>query len=1138
MAIIGEELPSYVITQINLRQDLHGSGVNTTLRDPNQLNVLNSTTSWIKLASGVSVTDGSRLSKIGFNQTQVEQNLRLGLAKNNILFGGTAKLTDVEGRKFDKLQQRSGFLPRDAESSYTYGSYGFSPMPGIESADIKTLNRGSIKKATVKLKANNRQQFEILDLLYMRLGYTVLLEWGNSLYIDNKRKSKTVLRNTLVEEFFFQTESNTSYFPLLNRIENKRSIYSGNYDGIVGKVSNFNWTFNIDGSYDIELTIISLGDVIESLKLNLSIDRDTLGFLNSTGNLTPSTNPEESPSSPDVLEENKSANMITSMLYVWKYLNNGEYRGNLINILANKKKYSIGSFLVPTQEGGDSQEIATTSVEVIFTINYFVKLDIDLPSEYKAQAGEVKTVDATSVAPVKETEKKSFTAEQWNNGKKDINSYKKSLIEKYEKIGSSVKVTYKKGKGTITRIENPIAEAGTKDACRVNSSPRQFYLRFGYLLEYIKENVLPRIKVGETHDDNPSIFDIDYDEWNTHMYSLPNQISLDPRVCIVRNSNFNSGKGITEVFPELPFFREVDNGESTNENAAYPLNIYLNFEFILECLKADEKGNVSIFEFISSICTGLNKALGGINNLEPVIDETTNTLQIIDTTPIPKYSSNTTDSYTLQIYGYDKNGQNYISNFVRNIDLKTAITPEFATMITVGATAGGYVKGTEATAFSKWNVGLRDRFKEELVPGVESSVPQANKQNEAAENYETEFLANGYVTRYGLTSLTGNFKLNQDAIERNLSIVTEFYKYIISKKSETQTSSGGIVGFIPFKLNLTLDGISGIKIYNKLEVNTEFLPKVYGETVDLIVTGVSHNLSNNDWTTQIETTLIPKVGGQIAKVIDAEFVKEVIADTKGPDKISSCKGLPAAAGLSSSVKGLIKASTTKDSTLVQAIVDYLEGGYYHPVHAYDSKTKTLKSSYSIYKNSGETLYGIDRYAGNTEGLRQGPKDATGIEFWAAVDAISGYGKYGNAARYYKTKNWKIKEYPPIKTAWNHYDKPKKSDKGYDTLQKNLQKYITSQYKSFFKSYFGNHPVGKLVENDGRLKFMYYRATWNGVGFFQNYANNLKLVYDSGVTDINKLICADLTYRYNTKSSDFKPGVSKMSFMMDYEKPNS
>jgi hypothetical protein len=83
----------------------------------------------------------------------------------------------------------------------------------------------------------------------------------------------------------------------------------------------------------------------------------------------------------------------------------------------------------------------------------------------------------------------------------------------------------------------------------------------------------------------------------------------------------------------------MPNSINKSENSAYPLNIYLNFEFIKECLKADEKGNVSVYQLISNICTGLNKALGGVNNLEPVIDEETNTLRIIDTTPIPGYSA-------------------------------------------------------------------------------------------------------------------------------------------------------------------------------------------------------------------------------------------------------------------------------------------------------------------------------------------------------------------------------------------------------------------------------------------------------------------------------------------------------------------
>ena len=382
MAIIGEELQGYVIDQINRRQSLHGSGVNINLRTDNQLNVLNSNTSWIKLASGVSITDTSRLAELRFSQTEIENNIRLGLAKNNILFGGTAKLINVPGRAFDKLQQQSGFLPRDANSSYTYGSYGFSPMPGIESADIKTLNRGSIKKATVKLKANNREQFEILDLLYMRLGYTVLLEWGNSLFIDNQYGQKTVLRSTLVEEFFFRTESNGNYFDILDKIEDKRDEYSGNYDGMVGKISNFNWSFNSDGSYDIELTLISLGDVVESLKTNLSVDKATLEFLQDTGQLNSSvssdnSSPEnESPSGPDVLEENKSANIISSMLYIWKYLNNTSTpRGDKIFINpADGKTFGLASFLVPTQEGAvSSNQLSEDVVKFKFVATYTSK---------------------------------------------------------------------------------------------------------------------------------------------------------------------------------------------------------------------------------------------------------------------------------------------------------------------------------------------------------------------------------------------------------------------------------------------------------------------------------------------------------------------------------------------------------------------------------------------------------------------------------------------------------------------------------------------------------------------------------------------------------------------------------------------
>jgi hypothetical protein len=517
------------------------------------------------------------------------------------------------------------------------------------------------------------------------------------------------------------------------------------------------------------------------------------------------------------------------------------------------------------------------------------------------------------------TEEKPFSLADWKTpGKPAIEAYKKTLIEKYKTYEVSPSSISIKADAQSTNITaelngNIISSFSDKDAFVILTKEPQYYIRFGALLNYIKDNIILKIK-------NPSkegIFNINTDFRTQKMYSLPNRISLDPRVCIVRNSKINIGSfsyekllkkdelssdalfkedtivtsyeafsstfktsfdantltftsekdKTAQAFHGLEPFTDEDNG-GTNKNSAYILNIYLNFDFILESLSADDKGNISVYNLLSKICTGLNKALGGINNLEPIIDETSNTLQIIDTTPIPKTQKE--PGYTLQIYGYNKIdstnkgylGNNYISNFVRKVDLKTVITPEYATMITVGATAGGYVKGVEATAFSKWNTGLTDRFKKDILPpkGDKSSLDD----DEATSNYEDAF--RDHTRRYGITSLGGfnskesitNINFSNNLINKNISVMTEYYKYLVATSTRGKSTSGGTVGFIPFKLSLTMDGISGIKIYDVLHVDTKFLPKAYGRTVDLIVTGISHRLANNDWETSIEATVMPK----------------------------------------------------------------------------------------------------------------------------------------------------------------------------------------------------------------------------------------------------------------------------------------
>jgi hypothetical protein len=402
MAIIGEELELYVQDQINARQTLHGSGVGHTgtLRTDKQINLLNSNTSWIKLASGVSISESNRLTELNIDP----KFIGMGLAKNNILFSGLSKISSqtVNGKSYTQLEQREGFLPRDDNSSYTYGSFGFSPMPGIISADIKTLTRGSLKKATVKLTANNKQQFDIIDLLYMRLGYTVLLEWGNSIYTTNG-KDKEILRNTLIEETFFKSagsedEGSTgghSYFTFLKDIENKRKTNFGNYDALLGKVSNFNWSFNADGSYDIELTIISLGDVIESLKSNLSVDRNTNKFLQSIGAVekTESTTQTGDLEEEGVVDEENSADTISAMLAVYKFVNNNLTDPGGIQITtAEPTTHNIGARLHPNE--GDTTITADT-VEVEFILKYRTHSEKDLNDTIITDEGAGDYLDAT-----------------------------------------------------------------------------------------------------------------------------------------------------------------------------------------------------------------------------------------------------------------------------------------------------------------------------------------------------------------------------------------------------------------------------------------------------------------------------------------------------------------------------------------------------------------------------------------------------------------------------------------------------------------------------------------------------------------------------------------------------------------------
>ena len=94
----------------------------------------------------------------------------------------------------------------------------------------------------------------------------MLLEWGHSSYFDNNGDYQPNNVHEVYSTFILSNSIET----VLDKIQIQRSSSYGNYDAMIGLVKNFDWSLQRDGSYDITLNILAMGDVIESLKQNSS----------------------------------------------------------------------------------------------------------------------------------------------------------------------------------------------------------------------------------------------------------------------------------------------------------------------------------------------------------------------------------------------------------------------------------------------------------------------------------------------------------------------------------------------------------------------------------------------------------------------------------------------------------------------------------------------------------------------------------------------------------------------------------------------------------------------------------------------------------------------------------------------------
>ena len=839
--IIGKSHLEYVQNQIELRQEILGK----KSRNSSDIAWMNGKTSWLKLTSGVDISDQNILSYntsssewdtisnkgAEFRSKELDLPEYSGneLASQMVLQGGT--LNEDGSQKFGVANDNS-ILPSNT-SNYGFSEFGAQAMPGIISFQSETTNKGSLRFANLQIRANSTKQFEYIEALYLRLGYTMLLEWGNSSYPTfNTQTSSTAYETSnfsLSNNFLNDPPKNaegTKHF--YTEIEKNRKSSQGNYDGFLGKVTNFSWEFTKEGYYLISLKLITIGSVVESLKINI-VQNSSLAVKDKNNKR--------------IFKEDQKENVLLTQ---------------------------INQFINPLRTGASKNPT---------WFNPFV------PFGANRVASQLGSMMLSYVFNATDESSYSFKS---TKSEKNVLQYRKDAGD--EDV-------------TSDQIEaaNPIP-----DACAAIFGQTHFvkYLRFKSLLSLLNERYLV---YGEGEEDDPLLFKIDTSE-NQYGFSNAKSISSDPSKLIVRYKGNYLGTEI-EIFNDdiesesnaiAPFHETVEKVDVCNI-----MNLYFSQELLTNVINSNldnEDGSINLFKFLKSLLNEANILLGGVNkfNLRLVNKnfgtyETPEIIQVLEfydeVLPFEagELQETVEETTPLVVYGFGNEvSGSRDGSFVTDYQFKTEITNKLGNMIAIGAQANGQSVGEDATLFSKWNYGLVDRILPNkldidekiksadqttagyllLLSSYQNYFNSFNNTNNVTLTTENENVLFGSifvdfinnVTGYGFpncnitptddtfTSLSG-FPQTQKAF---------FQKYYaleaIGKKIPTP-----FIGFVPVGFNITFDGLSGIRIFDKLNIDSRFLPSNYGDTLDFIITKLDHSIVNNKWHTKIGTMSVPKL---------------------------------------------------------------------------------------------------------------------------------------------------------------------------------------------------------------------------------------------------------------------------------------
>ena len=631
--IAGTPFQPFVKKQIEARKTL----VSKENRDTSDLLWLNNKSAWIRVSSGTDVSNDNPYFP------SEKGNI---LSKKYILQAG---LVDHTGGN-ESYKLRSGLGGNGAYGIGGTESFGFRPMPGLTGLSIKTGGKlGTLREATIEFTCYNLEQLNIMDALYMKLGFSILIEWGHIPYIDNNG----VLNKNPNPIGFYGMKTKEE---LMEEIQKKRVFHAGNYDAMWGTVKNFSYSFEGNGEFKCKVDLVGAGDILESLKINQSGTSRTLSEEEKKAN-------KEKIDSPYPVISNQNLSLLNEVLY---------------------------RIFIKDLTGKDIKDVDIKndlSVSYFNTINpYFKNLNINLES--------IASYNANTEALARYGYQYSLINKSnstQGNGGTDVSI---PLIKKPFSFYSRVILGYEiDGED----LDNDIKEKGLP----------QVYITLGHLLVLIMSTG----GLFDKSEDKPDAskkpyFYIDVNPETNRCYTFPGHCSLDPTICLIASEKlpFNINSSVLDKLRKVyPFY-----DETSKDFGGKFMWTLVNINFITSTLekyqKSDSKGDVMFVDFIQDILSGISKACGGFNEFRIVPDDDTRCVRIFDdkrnTKPIEAGAAS--PYTTIPVLGKD--------SLAYNFNYTSKISPNMASQIVIAAQAQPAGLGEEALAFSHLSKGLTNRL--------------------------------------------------------------------------------------------------------------------------------------------------------------------------------------------------------------------------------------------------------------------------------------------------------------------------------------------------------------------------------------------------------------------------------------------